>query len=378
MIFIARFSEICLKSDFVRNMFTKKLADNIKRSAKACGIKLSVKRTRDCLLIESEDRAKTRAILKKTFGISWFSECEKANNDKVLEKARETGKRKAKGKTFAVRVKRGWKGFPKKSKEAEIAIADGIDEKVNLTNPDVTIFVDIMKGFSCIYFGKEEGPGGLPVGSAGKVAALMSSGIDSPAAAWLMMKRGCYPVIVYIDNSPYSGKESFRKAKKLAGNLSEWSGGFLKLYRITNGKYMKNVAESKYTCVLCKRMMYRLAEKISDKENCQGIVTGESVAQVASQTLRNLKTIDSAVSLPVYRPLIGLDKIEIERIAKDIGTYEISSEKEPPCGAVPKSPATRSPKEAIEDAEKNLDAEGTAEKAISEGRTYDIRSSGIR
>lgn len=194
---------------------------------------------------------------------------------------------------------------------------------------------------------------------------LISGGIDSPVAASLMSKN--YKLVyVYFDNYPFDSRKKLIKVKKLVQKIG---GG--KLYIVPEGCNLKEFrkANERFTCVLCKRMMYRIANKIAKKEKAKFIITGESLAQVASQTLSNMKTLNSASDLPVLRPLVGFDKEEIIKIAKEISTYEISIEKLGSCTAVPEYPATKSRIEDIEDIEKKIGVNKLANKTAKKAKT---------
>ncbi|MDI3502957.1 MAG: tRNA uracil 4-sulfurtransferase, partial [Archaeoglobi archaeon] len=233
------------------------------------------------------------------------------------------------------------------------------DSSVNLEEPDVEIFIEIRDDKCYIYDEIIPGIGGLPRGVSGKLVSLFSGGIDSPVAAFLMMKRGCEIIPLYIKNG-FSGDESLKRAKEVAEILRSYQPDFELLVSDVSErfrkllKYASERGVERYACVLCKRLMYREAERIARECGALGIVTGESIGQVASQTLDNLLVISSATSLPVYRPLIGMDKIEIERIAREIGTFELSSRSTEPCRAVPKKPATKSRIDRIIEIERAL------------------------
>ncbi len=245
-------------------------------------------------------------------------------------------------KTFAIKTTRtGKHDFT--SREMTIIVADKIPEryKVDLTNPEVTIYVEIRDKDAYVYTEKIKGSGGMPVGTAGKVLILLSGGIDSAVAAWMMMKRGCIIDVVYADNQNKKKKKRFLK---IVNELKKWSNCKIKKHSFNQKKYLDKIIRkipNNMICIYCKRQMYMEAEKTAKKENYKAIVTGESLGQVASQTLDNLAVLDQAVSIPVLRPLIGFDKQEIIEIAKNIGTYEISIMKVKECDYVPKKPRTK-------------------------------------
>jgi thiamine biosynthesis protein ThiI len=231
--------------------------------------------------------------------------------------------------------------------------------KVNLDNPDITFFVEVRGNKTFIYTKKIPGTGGLPYGSQGKIVSLFSGGIDSPVATWLMMKRGASVLTLFMNQTPHVGKNYVERMEKTFKKISEYvPTKNYPLFIAEISSIMSRILESsepKSRCLLCKRSMYRIAEIFAETKKAKGIITGESLGQVASQTLDNLFTIDSAINLPVYRPLIGLDKIEIEKFARKIGTYTLTAKRVEGCNVVPDNPATVSKIEKIESLEKELD-----------------------
>ncbi|MHA1874652.1 MAG: tRNA uracil 4-sulfurtransferase ThiI [Candidatus Heimdallarchaeaceae archaeon] len=338
---IVRYSEIFLKSEPVKKIFIKKLVNNISNSLKKNKIRFKIYQKRGRIFIKTKNK-KTEKLLKKIFGIVSFSFCchIKLNElEKFFEK--NYSKLLKNKKTFAIKTTRtGKHDFT--SREMTIRVADKIPEryKVNLTNPEVTIYIEIRDKDAYVYTEKIKGSGGMPVGTAGKVLVLLSGGIDSAVAAWMMMKRGCIIDVVYADNQNKKKKKRFLKIVK---ELEKWSNCKIKKHTFNQKKYLDKIIKkipNNMICVFCKRQMYREAEKIAKKEKCKAIITGESLGQVASQTLDNLSVLDQAVSISILRPLIGFDKQEIIEIAKKIGTYEISIAKVKECDYVPKKPMT--------------------------------------
>jgi len=200
-----------------------------------------------------------------------------------------------------------------------------------------------------------------------KVLCLVSGGIDSAVACYMMIKRGFEVAILHLSNWPYSDKKNITKVETLAKLLKEYYGKPLKLYVAGHGgnqtEIMRN-CDRHLTCVLCRRFMYRTAEQIAAKEECQAIVTGEAIGQVASQTLKNLRAISSAVKVPILRPLIGLDKEEIMNIARKIGTYDISTSPGLCCTAVPNKPSTSAKPERVAKEEEKLNVDGMIKRTL--------------
>ncbi len=242
--------------------------------------------------------------------------------------------------------------------------------RVDLENPELTINIEIRDEDAFLYFDIIRGVGGLPLGSQGPVLCLISSGIDSPVAAWLSMRRGCTITLLHLNIQPYSGEETIKKVVELTKILAKWSPAFkVKLLMAPFGEVLKNIIEkcpSKLTCVLCKRMMLRIAEKIALNRRLMGIVTGDSIGEQASQTLRNMAVISEAVrKIPIYRPLTGFDKPETEKLARDIGTYEISSRPDEGCKAAPSRPTVAAKIDEVIEAEKQLDIESLIDSSIN-------------
>lgn len=200
-----------------------------------------------------------------------------------------------------------------------------------------------------------------------KVVSLLSGGIDSPVSTHLLLRKGVEVVAVHYDNQPFTDERQLYKTKKLIERLEEHSGKKMKKYFVPHGPSQAVIAKNthrRYQCVMCRRMMFRIAERIAEIEGAEAIATGESLGQVASQTLPNIRTEEHAVKIPVLRPLIGLDKVEIERIAKEIGTYGISVGPGLCCTIVPEKPSTKARIKAIIEEESKIDIEELVEKSI--------------
>ena len=228
---------------------------------------------------------------------------------------------------------------------------------VNLDDPDVALHIEVRDGDAYIYTDIVEGFGGLPYGTQGRLVSLLSGGIDSPVATWMMMKRGVEVRPLFMDQRPYVGDDYVERARNAFEALRRYVPGEFKLYAAPFGEVMRRIMDSpspRLRCLLCKRSMYRVAEAFAEAVGARGVITGESLGQVASQTLDNLSILDEAVSLPVYRPLIGLDKVEIEHLARRIGTYEVTAKAVHGCTVVPDKPATRAKLEAVRELEGEL------------------------
>jgi len=241
--------------------------------------------------------------------------------------------------------------------------------KVDLDSPDVRLGVEVRNDEAFIYTDVIDGAGGMPLGTQPKVVSLLSGGIDSAVACWLVMKRGCPIVPVYFDNTPFTDETTTERALNVAEVLFDWAVGFpRRVYVVQHGENLKKVIEDssrKFTCLLCKRMMYRIAERLADMTKAEGIVTGEAIGEQASQTITNLRVLSNAVKkYPIHRPLLGFDKAETEAIARKIGTYEISSRKAGACTAVPSKPSTMAKLEKVMEAEEKLNIKEMVERSI--------------
>jgi len=364
---IARYGELGLKSPKVRGRFERKLSSNIK-SAFNCEIDINQAR----IFIFPEKFNEALSKLHKIFGIvsfspaistySNFDDIEKTISkylDELIDEELINSET-----SFAIRCRRvGEHNF---SSQELAAFAGSVVVKklgcpVDLSNPKFVIFIEVRDNETYIFHEKIKGPGGLPLGTQGKLISLISSGIDSPVATYLMMKRGCEIIALHFDNDPYTKPKSEEKFESIVEQLKSYSSGVPFRSRIVNyGDYLKKCREAapeKMTCILCKSGMYKIANMLAKDMNALGIVDGSSVGQVASQTLPNILATRDDVEIPILSPLIGLDKVEIEDIAKKIGTYDISKENDGGCSAVPRYPETKADIERVKNAKKDINQE---------------------
>ena len=243
------------------------------------------------------------------------------------------------------------------------------DKKVKMKDPDVKVHVEIIQGSAYVFSRSDRGIGGLPVGSAGKVVSLMSGGIDSPVATWKLMKRGAVIVGVHFSGAPVTDDASEYIVDDIAHALAP-AGGIGRIYTVPFGKYQKAIASEcppPLRIVLYRRLMFRVAQGIARIERAKALVTGESLGQVASQTLENIAAVNAAVDIPVLRPLIGSDKLEIIDVAKRIGTFEISSRPADDCCTLfmPRSPETHAHIVDCERAEQDVPIDAWVEEILS-------------
>ncbi|AEF97234.1 tRNA uracil 4-sulfurtransferase ThiI [Methanotorris igneus] len=370
---IVRYGEIGTKSKQTRKRFEELLAKSIRKLLQKYDIHpdVSILHTRLLVEVNKEDFEKTLELLRKVPGISSFSPCVecKLDIDNIVKTAKRVVKDKLKSIdkdeiTFAVKTQRVQKYFPLTSPEINSIVGEKIIEefglKVDLKNPDILVEIEVLKDRAFIFTERIRGIGGLPVGTQGNVLVLMSDGIDSPVAAYLMIRRGCNATLLHLKLS----EEGLKKTRKLAGILSDYDCDLRFVVKDFRDELksikenLKKLDKEEYTCIFCKRTMLKIAEKYAKDLGCDAIVTGDNLGQVASQTLKNLRAISEGIELPILRPLIGMDKNEIIEIAKEIGTFEISTSKEIKCFAVPKYPVTKANIEKIKEIEKELKIRG--------------------
>ena len=372
---ILRYGEIGLKSSKVRSRFEKKLVKNIKAS-----IDCEVDRNQGRIYLFPKDFEECLSKLNKIFGIVSYSpaistygnfEDIKSTLSNYVDGLVELGDIDPKTK-FAIKCRRvGKHDFSSQQMAAFCGsvVVEKLGCPVDLTNPELTIYVEIRDDDAFKKKKKIEGPGGLPLGTQGKVISLLSSGIDSPVATYLMMKRGCEVVALHFDGAPFTQPKAVENVEKIIDKLQEYASGVpIKTRIIKYGDYLqkcKDDAPEKLTCVLCKSGMYKLAEKLAEDMGALAIVDGSSVGQVASQTLSNILATRYGVEIPILSPLIGLDKIEIERIADEIGTFEISKIDDGGCSAVPRYPETKADIDRVREAQESMNQEEVIEETYA-------------
>ena len=379
--------EIGVKSEWTRRTYEKRLIDNMKQALKALDLKpTAIVRARGRIYVHTQTALETAKALTRVFGISSVSPAKQTTSElaDIYQTALEMAETALpENSTFAVRCHRVGT-HPYSSQEVCRNLGEQILEhfkdrnpKVNLTNPNVTVTVEIRDKEAYVYAQSLPAQGGFPLGTQARTICLLSGGIDSPVACWLTMKRGSPTIPIYIDNTPYTDERTKQKAIDTAKKLQEWSTGYIrKIYIIPNGENIKAIQEkapARFTCLLCKRLMYRIAERIADTENALGIVTGEAIGEQASQTMHNLFAIDEAATrYPIHRPLLGFDKLETEAIARKIGSFEISIMKAKGCTAAPSMPATQARLNAVKEAEAKLDMNAMVESALQNAQILDL------
>lgn len=370
------YNEIGLKGKN-QPLFLRRLEANLLRATAGAGVRQVEQRSGRMVLHLSReaDWEAIRGRLRTVFGVANFSLAERVELDMAALKA-AVGKA-LEGRTFRsfkIAARRAFKQFPLTSEDINRELGAFVQGQtqaaVDLERPDLTIHVEVLPRdlyFSC---GREAGPGGLPVGVSGRVVSLLSGGIDSPVAAHRLMKRGCQVVFVHFHSFPFLDATSRTKAVELMQLLTRfqyWSH----LYLVPFGEIQREVvvgAPAPLRVVLYRRLMGRIAEQIARREQAKALVTGESLGQVASQTLENLAVIEEAVGMPVLRPLIGSDKEEIVQQARALGTYDISIIPDQDCCRlfVPRHPATFSSLDEVRAVESHLPIEKLVQTGLDQ------------
>jgi tRNA uracil 4-sulfurtransferase len=373
---VVHYQEIALKGKN-RPWFIGRLVNNVRHATSD----LDVKAVRplmgrlELVLGPAATYEQVRERLVRVFGIANFSRAARAPLDiEAIAAAILCDLGDMQTPSFRVTVKRADKRFPMKSPEIEREVGGRIKLArgwhVDLDHPALTISVEMLSNGAFYTFGKDQGPGGLPTGVSGKVACLLSGGIDSPVAAWRMMKRGCSALLVHFHSYPFLSRASQEKVRELAQVLTTYQHRS-RLFLVAFGEIQRQVVltvPAPLRVVIYRRLMMRIADRIARAHGARALVTGEAIGQVASQTLENLSVIASATDLPILRPLVGMDKEEIIAQAQRLGTFEISIVPDQDCCQLftPKHPATRATREAVEEAESNLPVEEMVSKAAEE------------
>lgn len=377
--------EIALKG-LNRKYFEDKLVSRLKRSIQ--GIHFDrIYKEQGKIYIETPEENFEQVInrVRKVFGIVYISPCIRVEKDMksmkeaVLEIMKHR-QQKDPVRTFKVKTNRTDKKFPVKSpeisREMGAVILKNIDGlNVDVHNPQVYVYVDV-KQYIYVYTEKIKGYGGLPIGTNGKGLLLLSGGIDSPVAGFLMAKRGVEIRGIHFHSYPFTSERAEEKVKNLTKLLSVYTGK-IKLYSANILGIQKEInqkcPEDQMT-ILTRRFMMRIAERVAMDNNIDALITGESLGQVASQTIKGISVTNASVNMPILRPLIGLDKVQIIDIAKDIETYETSILPFDDCCTLflPKHPVTKPKLEDIEKSEENLDINELIEKAVKDITVYEI------
>ena len=381
-IILIKYGELTTKKQN-RNLFINILENNIKNSLKEEKIKITKNRVR--MFIEVEEETKYIPIIKKLqkiFGIHSIVLAYKSNNNiEELEKNIIDIVKNISFHTFKVETKRSNKNFPISSMDFNHKIGGLVlknipNISVDVHNPDYTLKIEIRDKFTYIYGQEYKGAGGYPVGVAGKGLLMLSGGIDSPVAGYLAMKRGIKIECIYFESPPHTSEMAKNKVIKLVEKLKQYQGDIkLHVVNFTNiqEEIYKNINPD-YMITIMRRMMYRISEQLMKKRNCLVLINGESVGQVASQTLTSMQVINNVTNIPVIRPVACLDKLEIINISQEIDTYETSILPYEDCCTIflPKHPVINPKLEKCIEYEKNIDYKKLIDDALENIQTIDL------
>lgn len=378
-IILIKNGELALKG-LNRSTFEDILVKNIRRRLKPLGEFEYRKEQSTVSVIPTDDYIDMDEVsdrISRVFGIAAYSRALQVEKDiEVILKETPVylAQQLKSAKTFKVEGKRSDKKFaltsPQMSAEVGAAILSAFPHlKVDVKNPDILVTIEIREKFAFIRGNQTKGAGGMPTGTAGKSAILISGGIDSPVAAYMMAKRGLTLTAVHFASPPYTSPQAeekvhnlLRQVSRYCGNITLFTVGFTEIQEAIRD----NCPEELFTLVM-RRFMMRISQRIAEKEECKALITGESLGQVASQTLNALACTDAVVSMPVFRPVIGLDKDEIIKISRKIDTFDISIEPFEDCCTVftPKHPKTKPQVSVLENAEKALDVDALIDRALN-------------
>lgn len=347
---LIRYGELSLKGKN-RNVFIRQLRENIKKALKSfSSLEIESQHDRMYIYLKEEDPAKVADVLSRVFGISSFSFAVKVDSDiDVIVDACLQTLDLEKEQTFKVAARRSDKNFPIISDQINRIVAGAILKnshwKVDVHHPDYKIVIEVHQNATYIMTDRMTGAGGYPVGVGGKAMVLLSGGIDSPVAAYLMMKRGVRIECIHFASPPYTSENAQQKVLDLASMISAYQGDLLvHVVPFTNLQLaIYQNADESYAITLMRRMMMRIAKGLAQKRKALALATGESIGQVASQTLESMVAINSVVDIPMIRPLVCMDKVEIIELSKKIGTYDTSILPYEDCCTIftPKNPVTK-------------------------------------
>ena len=377
-IILIKNGELALKG-LNRSTFEDILIKNIRRRIKPLGDFEYRKEQSTISVVPMDDYVDMDEVnerISKVFGIAAYSRALQVEKDMEVilkETPNYLADQLREAKTFKVEGKRADKKFPLTSPELSAEVGGAILSKfshlkVDVKNPDIKVTIEIREKFAFIRGNQTKGAGGMPTGTAGKAAILISGGIDSPVAAYMMAKRGLQLNAIHFASPPYTSPQAEEKVHNLLKQVSKYCGtitlftvGFTEIQEAIRD----NCPEDLFTLIM-RRFMMKISQRIAEREECKALITGESLGQVASQTLNALACTDAVVSMPVFRPVIGLDKDEIIKVSRQIDTFDISIEPFEDCCTVftPKHPRTRPQIHVLEEAEKAMDVDGLIERAL--------------
>lgn len=378
-VLLVRFGEVHLKGQN-RPYFLRKLVSNVRRAVEDIGGHVWLADSR-IYVSQAQDMAQCIERVCKVFGVHSVSPAVEMDKDYEAIAAQCVEMMRGKTGSFKVSARRSDKRFPMDSMVLQRELGGKILEamphlKVDVHKPDHVISVEI-RDFAYLYVDEVMGVGGMPMGTGGRAALLLSGGIDSPVAGWSIMKRGVQVQGIHFHSFPYTSERAKQKVLDLAAIMGEYAGNML-VHVVPFTEIQLAIHEKcpdELGTVLMRRYMMRIAQRLAQKNHCQALITGESIGQVASQTMEALVCTDQVVDMPVFRPLIGMDKLEIMDIARKIGTYETSIQPFEDCCTVftPRHPCTKPKIEDLIQAEQALDSEALIQKAVEETQSVWVK-----
>ena len=377
-IILLKLGEVVLKG-LNRRSFEDKLMSNIRRRLQHCG-KFQVVSRQSTIYVEPAgegcDMEEAYALCKRVFGVIAVTRARPCPKDKdaMVSCAKSyLGDQLAKAKTFKVETKRSDKHFSMNSMEISQYVGGALHDayphlKVDVHDPELCVHVEVREKAAYIHGPSEPGAGGLPIGMGGKAVSLLSGGIDSPVASWMIAKRGVQLELVHFFSPPYTSQQAKEKVIALARELTPWCGRMtLSIIPFTEiQEEIRRACPEDHFTLIMRRFMMRLAERVARRTGCKALVTGECLGQVASQTMDALTVSDDACAMPVLRPVIGMDKEEIVRLSRKIGTFDTSILPYEDCCTVftPRHPRTHPVLEEVVQYEAALDIEGLIQRAM--------------
>ncbi len=385
-IILLKLGEIALKG-LNRWAFEDVLIKNIRRRLKSAG-EFSVYSRQSTVYVEPKDENADMDLAEercgKVFGVVAYTRAGAAEKDllKIREKAVEYLREPLEdARAFKVECKRSDKKFPYKSPEISAEVGGCLLEafphlRVDVHNPDITVRVEVREAEAYVHADPRPGAGGIPVGTGGKGLVLISGGLDSPVAAWMMAKRGVELTAVHFASPPYTSELAHDKVVRLLRKVGEYAGR-IKMVTVNLTRLQEEIRDKcpeELHTVILRRFMLRAARQVAEDEGCGALITGESLGQVASQTMQAIACTDAVAGMPVFRPLIGADKSEIVKTAVKIGTYDISIEPYEDCCTIftPKHPRTKPILHFVEDGEKAIDGEALLREALEQAEARQI------
>ena len=381
-VILLKLGEIALKG-LNRKAFEDVLLKNIRRLQDAG--EFSVSSRQSTIYVEPQDSAADLDLaeerVSKVFGVVGYARAGVCEKDlaAICQRAGEyLSEELETASTFKVECKRSDKQFPYKSPEVSAEVGHHLLEqfphlRVDVHHPDVIVRVEVRERYAFVHGDTRPGAGGIPVGTGGKAAVLISGGLDSPVAAWMMAKRGVELTAVHFASPPYTSELAREKVRRLLRKVAEYAGRirFVTVNLTRLQEEIRDKCPQELSTVILRRYMLRGAQRVAQEEGCSALVTGESLGQVASQTIQAIACTDAVATMPVFRPLIGADKSEIVKVAYQIGTYDISIEPYEDCCTIftPKHPRTKPILHFVEDGERAIEGEALLEEALAQRET---------